>query len=122
MHELPVTQGVLGVAIEAAEKAGARRIVAIDLVIGNLSSIVDDSIQFYFEILSRGTPAEGAVLRFVRVAGTATCWECGAEFTVTPPLPSACPECGSVRLQVNGGKECRVESIEVEDRPQDLSS
>jgi hydrogenase nickel incorporation protein HypA/HybF len=119
MHELPVTQGVLSVAVEAAEKAGGRRIVAIELLIGDLSSIVDDSIQFYFDILSRGTLAEGAVLRIRRAEGTAVCWDCGLQFTVTPPLPSACPGCGSVRLQVNGGKECRVESIEVEDNPPD---
>jgi hydrogenase nickel incorporation protein HypA/HybF len=115
MHELSVTQGVLDVALEAAQNAGAQRIIAIDLLVGNLSSIVDDSVQFYFEILTRGTIAEGAVLRFHREVATATCWECGHSFaTASLPLISSCPNCGSARLNVVGGRSFSVESIEVE--------
>jgi hydrogenase nickel incorporation protein HypA/HybF len=52
MHELPATEGILNVALEAAQQNGARRIIAIDLTIGELAGIVDDSVQFYFDILS----------------------------------------------------------------------
>jgi len=115
MHELPVTQGILSVSLEAAEKAGARRITAIDLVIGAMSGIVDDSVQFYFDILSRNTPAEGAVLRFRREPATAVCWDCDQRFEVVPPLDGVCPACGGARLQISGGREFYVESIEVDD-------
>lgn len=115
MHELSVTEGVLATALEAARKAGARRIVAVDLVIGELSSIVDDSVQFYFDILSRGTPAEGARLRFRREPATATCRDCGHQLTVQVPLAPACPVCGGYHLQVSGGRAFYVESIEVDD-------
>jgi len=115
MHELPITESILSIALEAARGAGAGRIVAINLVIGDLSSIVDDSVQFYFDLLSQGTPAEGATLRFQREPAHATCSDCGHRFQVTPPLVPVCPACGGMRLEVSGGRGFAVDSIEVDD-------
>ena len=52
MHELAVTQSTLDLALKYA---GGRRITAIYLVVGELSSIVDDSVQFYWDFISRDT-------------------------------------------------------------------
>ncbi len=114
MHELGVTQGLLSLVLEEAQKIGAKRILSIDIVIGELSSYVDDSVQFYFDLLSRGTIAEGARLRFHRRKGQALCLDCGFRFEVGLPLPDGCPSCGSPYLQVSGGREFYVESFEVE--------
>ena len=115
MHELSVTESILSVALEAAQKAGARRIIAINLVIGDLSSIVDDSVQFYFDLLSQGTLAEGASLRFQREPAVATCAECGHQFQAIPPLVPVCPQCSGMRLAVQGGQGFSMDSIEVDD-------
>ncbi len=115
MHELSVTQGILTVAVEAAQQNGGGQIMAIDLVIGELTSIVDDSVQFYFDILSRETLAEGATLRFQRQPGAATCRDCDHQFEVRAPLAPLCPACDSAHLLVTGGREFYIKSIEVDD-------
>jgi len=116
MHELAVTEGILAIALEEAQKANARRITTINVVIGDLSSFVDESVQFYFDLLSQGTIAEGATLNFRREHAVATCHACGYQFQVTPPLAPFCPSCGSHHLEVSGGRGIAVDSIEVSDR------
>jgi hydrogenase nickel incorporation protein HypA/HybF len=113
MHELSVTQSVLEIALTHAERAGAKRVLAIDLVIGELASILDDSVQFYWDLIAKGTRAEGALLRFTRLPLELRCSECGRVFS-----PDAdhfgCPDCSSSHVRVSQGEELRVESIEVE--------
>ena len=113
MHELPFTEGVLKIALEYAEKAGAKRILALNLVIGQMSSIVDDSVQFYWDILSKGTIAEGARLNFQRIPAVYRCWDCGHTYTLDGEH-LACPQCGSVRVQLIQGDEFRLESMDIE--------
>ena len=66
MHELSITQSVLSIVTEHAERADAGKVTAINLVVGELTGFVDDSIQFYFDMLSPGTLAEGARLSIRR--------------------------------------------------------
>jgi hydrogenase nickel incorporation protein HypA/HybF len=114
MHELPATRGILDVALDTAHRAGAERVLAIDLVIGDLSSMVGESIQFYFDLLSRETAAAGAELRVRRVAARACCAECGADYEVQLPLSPVCAHCGGFLRSVSGGREFYIDSIEVD--------
>jgi len=114
MHELPVTEGILSTALEAARQNKAARITDIYLVIGDMTSIVDDSVQFYFDLLSKDTIAAGAALHFERQPAQGICWDCNHKFEASPPLTPLCPVCGSARMQITGGREFYVDSIEVE--------
>ena len=120
MHELPVTQSVLQIALERAAQAGAQRIARITIRVGDLAGIVGDSVQFYFDFVSRGTAAEGAELVLERVPARLRCRACGAEYEPEPqesswPGPSwTCPACGELQPEVIGGREMLVQSIEVE--------
>ena len=114
MHELPVTESILAIALESAENAGATRIRSVELAIGDLSSFVDESVQFYFDQLSRGTLAEGATLVFQRIPATCTCADCGAAQFVTPPLLPVCPACASPNIRIEGGREFQITGIDVE--------
>jgi len=109
MHELAVTESVLKI---ATEHAGAQRIISVTLVIGDMSSFVDDSIQFYFDLLTPGTLAEGAQLHFKRIAIQFCCRSCGEEFEPRG-MDWACPKCSALGGAVIAGKEFYIESIVV---------
>jgi hydrogenase nickel incorporation protein HypA/HybF len=113
MHELPITESVLEIATRHAELANAKRITEINLVIGELASIVDDSVQFYWDIIAKDTIAEGARLYFRRVPARMNCLDCQADFTPGGD-GYACPECGGYHLQIVAGREFFVESIDIE--------
>ena len=116
MHELPITQSLLEIVLRHAERAGASRITGIDLALGVFTNYVSDSIQFYFDIISRGTPAEGAILHIHRIPATCYCWDCGQNFTWGERiLPVECPHCKGAASQFTGGDEFYVESMEVEE-------
>jgi hypothetical protein len=68
MHELFATQAILDKALARAAEEAAARITDLHLVVGDLSSYVDDSVQFYWDEISKGTIAESARLHFRHVA------------------------------------------------------
>ena len=113
MHELSVTQNLLQIALHHAEQAGAKQIKELNLVVGELSSIVDESVQFYWDMISAGTIAHGAQLNFKRVPARLRCDACGHEFSLNR-TEYICPACGSDRIVVAGGEEFFLESIDVD--------
>jgi len=114
MHEMAVTQSILDIAIKHAQQAGAARITRINLVIGEMSGVVDDSVQFYFDFLSKETIAEEATLVFDRRPAVYRCRECQATFH-PEGLTWECPVCDALSFEVVSGREFRIESIEVEE-------
>jgi len=110
MHELSVTESILEIALKHADKAKANEITDIYIVIGQLSSFIDDSIQFYWEILSKDTIAEKATLHFKRIPTKFGCRQCNTRFA---PQGDGfyCPSCHSMNLEIIAGKEFFLESI-----------
>ena len=113
MHELPVTESLLALTLEHAAKAGGGRVTALYLVIGPLSGIVGESVRFYWEMISRDTPAEGALLHFRHTELILECRGCGSTFR-----PAAedytCPSCGSLDTLAVEGQEFHLEAIDLE--------
>jgi hydrogenase nickel incorporation protein HypA/HybF len=113
VHELAITQNILDIVLNEAKAAKANKITKINLVIGELSGIVSDSVQFYFDFLKKGNAAEAATIDFRLVPAKLRCRDCLTEFN---PKDSAwtCPNCQGTSLEVISGRDCYVESIEVE--------
>ena len=113
MHELAVTESILNIASDYAKKAGAARVTDLYLVVGRLSSLVDDSVQFYWDIISQDTICAKAQLHFERIPANILCLDCSNEYVLSDEL-SACPKCGSVKIKVVSGEEFSLDSIAIE--------
>ena len=113
MHELSITQSILSIALEKANAAEAKRISQINLVIGELSGIVDDCVEFYFELLSKDTIAAQASLSFHHPPTRLRCRNCATVFSPNN-LDWACPGCHAQTVEIVSGRECYIESIEVD--------
>jgi hydrogenase nickel incorporation protein HypA/HybF len=113
MHELSLTQSLLDLALRHAEQAGALKVTELNLVIGTLSSYVDESIQFCWEAISRGTLCEGSVLRFHRVPAELVCQNCQTSYCLDNEL-LPCPQCHSAQVRITTGDDFRLDSIEIE--------
>ncbi|MEW6568390.1 MAG: hydrogenase maturation nickel metallochaperone HypA [Chloroflexota bacterium] len=113
MHELAITEDLLSLAIRHGLAAGATRVTDLYLVIGELSTVVGESVQFYWDVVSRGTICEGACLHFERVPAELTCSECGERYRI-PQEVVPCPRCGSAQVRVSAGDDFRLESLGIE--------
>jgi len=114
MHELPIAQSILDIALKHADKAEAKRITNLYLVMGELSKIVDESIQFYWDIIAKDTIAEGATLHFRYVPAEFQCMACFEKYHPSDSEEFECPNCGAVGVKIIAGEEFSLEAIDVE--------
>ncbi len=113
MHELALTEGILQIVREQAEKNGFERVLEISLRVGEYSGIVPECLLEFFPIVSRGTVAEGAELAIRPVAAAFSCFDCGYEGPI-PRRTACCPRCGGTAIRMTAGREFYVENLKVE--------
>lgn len=66
MHELALTQEIVSIACNAAS---GQRVHVVRLEVGKLSCVAPEALQFCFEVVARGTLADGARLEIRRTDG-----------------------------------------------------
>ena len=110
MHELSLTQGVVEI---CESNSGGRRVTAVVLEVGELSSVVPEALEFCFEACSKGTLLEGARLIIERIPAMGKCHDCSNEFHLRSYYNS-CPSCGGHQVTILSGEELRVKEMEVD--------
>lgn len=115
MHELSIMGSILDIVLEHAAKNGAKRVKAVNLRIGELSDIIPEWAQMYFDMLSKETIAEKAELVIDRVPLSILCRDCGNVHTFTDKnWKFTCPKCESSNIELKTGREMTVTSIEID--------
>ncbi len=113
MHEFAITQSMFDIVLQHAEKAKAKKVTKINLVIGEMTGVVGESVQFYLDLLAKNTVAEGAKVSITMMPPKAQCRNCNHIFELKE-FDWSCPDCKGDSVEVISGKELFVESIEVD--------
>jgi hydrogenase nickel incorporation protein HypA/HybF len=106
MHELAITQSVVDAVIE---RTGRVPVASVRLRVGRLAGVVPDAMAFCFDLVTAGTPLEGAVLEVEQPEGRGRCRTCGEDFPLAD-LILLC-RCGSADVEVLTGRELAVASV-----------
>lgn len=108
MHELAITQSV----VEAVTaRTGSARVAEVHVRVGRLSGIVPEAMRFCFDLVTDGTPLEGATLEIEQPAGRGRCRRCGDDLELVD-LVLLCG-CGSADVEVLAGRELAVASVQM---------
>ncbi|CAO3427028.1 hydrogenase maturation nickel metallochaperone HypA [Azospirillum doebereinerae] len=113
MHEMAICESLL-LAMEESGRANAfTRVRRVRLEIGRFAGVEIEALRFGFDVVTRGSLAEGAELVIEEVPGRGWCFTCNATVPLDHRLAS-CPSCGGDRLQPSGGTEITIKDLEVE--------
>lgn len=113
MHEMAIAEGILDIVVDYAARNQAQQVLRISLLLGEMAGVEEESLQFCFAALTKGTIAEQAELKVRRVPLMGHCSECGKEMHIEH-YNFLCPECGSGHLEIISGRELQVEYLEVD--------
>ncbi|WP_332308506.1 hydrogenase maturation nickel metallochaperone HypA [Desulfocicer vacuolatum] len=110
-----IAQQMISIALEAIPKdLPDPRVEQMNLRVGRLAAVVEDSLRFCFEIISKDTCLEGAKLVIETVPVKARCRRCHHEWEVEDVV-FTCPSCERGEIEVLSGRELEVASLELAD-------
>jgi hydrogenase nickel incorporation protein HypA/HybF len=112
MHEMSLAEGIRSIVEDQARTHAFDRVSRLRLEIGRFAGVEKDALAFAFDVVMRGSPAEGAVLEMIDLPGSALCYDCLKTVELTDRL-DPCPLCGGGRLLPQGGDEMRIKDMEV---------
>ena len=112
MHEMSLAEGIREVIEEQARQHAFEQVRRLRLEIGRFAGVEKEALAFAFDVVMRGSPAEGAMLEMIDLPGRALCYDCGELVELADRL-DPCPNCGSGKLMPQGGDEMRIKDMEV---------
>jgi hydrogenase nickel incorporation protein HypA/HybF len=113
VHEFSLAKTIVTATLAELKKRPAARLRTVRVVIGRQHAVVPENLRFAFATLIRETPARGARLAIRTRPIAIRCRKCGWKGAVKAPL-YLCKSCGAGAVEVTGGNELYLQSLEVE--------
>lgn len=112
MHEMSLCEGIRNVIEDQARAHDIKAVKTVRVEIGKFAGVEKPALAFAFDVVMRGSVAEGAVLEMIDLPGRAMCYDCAKEVVIAARL-DPCPDCGGGKLVPAGGDELRIKDLEV---------
>jgi len=112
MHEMALCESLRSALEDAAQTQSFSKVTRVRLAIGRFAGVEVEALRFGFDVVMRGSLAEGAELVVLEEPGTAWCFDCNDTVPLRQRL-DPCPRCGGERLVPNGGTEMTIKDLEV---------
>ena len=113
MHELSLCESTLQIIEQQAREHQVNRITAVWLEIGALSCVEESAIRFSFDLVCRGSIADGCQLHIIHKPAKAWCWNCSKEVEVAQH-GQGCPLCHGYSLRIDAGDTVQIKELEAE--------
>jgi hydrogenase nickel incorporation protein HypA/HybF len=105
-------ESVLNIVRDSAEQSNIRKVNKLKLVIGKLSMVLPDSLQFCFQVLSQDELFREAVLEIEVRDVNIRCAVCEQQFIQEDGFCFTCPGCGSNEVEIVSGREMYLDYYE----------
>lgn len=113
MHETGTAKNLLRAIEKELAKHSYSRLLKVRIGVGVLTGIEPDHLLEHMRELAPGSVIEGAVLEAVEIEPQFVCRDCG-QVAEEKAIHTRCPDCGSDTLDIRGGKDLTVLSVDVE--------
>lgn len=122
MHEFSIVSQLIEKVMEEARKRDAKKVIEVELDVGQLSFLNPEQMRFVYNVLSKGTILENSHLIINIIDAHIRCEVCGFDgkpnyaddtsYHISTPL-FLCPVCGSP-VEVLDGKRCIIKRVRLE--------
>jgi hydrogenase nickel incorporation protein HypA/HybF len=112
MHEMSLVESIRAIVEDQARAHKFARVTVLRLEIGRFAGVEKAALEFAWDVVMKGSLAEGAALQMIDLPGRAMCYDCGAVVEIADRF-DPCPLCGGGRLMPQGGNEMRIKDMEV---------
>ena len=99
---------------QQAAKHGAKRVTGVWLKIGAFSCVETSSLAFCFDLVCRGSVAEGCKLHLEEQEAECWCETCQQYVTLLTQRVRRCPQCHGDMLQIVADDGLQIRRIEID--------
>jgi hydrogenase nickel incorporation protein HypA/HybF len=115
MHELSIVEALIEQVGREVRRSGLPgKIRRVEISVGRFSGVNPGCLQFAFNLLSEKTLLEKTEIVIHEPKAVCLCRHCNARAEIDE-FVSRCPQCGSVEVALEGGRDLMLQSIDVEE-------